>query len=139
MNKLLLLFIALVIVFLCISCGNSDIQEYYLDKTNYITASGTVSFISYSNDGSALYIGFTNLSFAFDDSCFKIVGDNLLAVKERGIDEKLVIGSDVSFVTAPKYFGDGYVMPIISITANGKMLLTTDEGYINLINWLSEQ
>lgn len=127
-----------VVLLLCCSCYSSEEYLYYSQKENYIEVEGTVSYIKYNEDSTALYIGFSKLSTALDDSCFKIVGDNLKIVKDNNIDDKLTEGEKISFVTAPKYFGDGYVMPIVSLTINGEILLEFDEGYANFLNWLSE-
>lgn len=127
-----------VVLLLCCSCYSSEEYLYYSQKENYIEVEGTVSYIKYNEDSTALYIGFSKLSTALDDSCFKIVGDNLKIVKDNNIDDKLIEGEQISFVTAPKYFGDGYVMPIVSLTINGEILLEFDEGYTNFLNWLSE-
>ena len=127
-----------VVLLLCCSCYSSEEYLYYSQRENYIEVEGTVSYIKYNEDSTALYIGFSKLSTALDDSCFKIVGDNLKIVKDNNIDDKLTEGEKISFVTAPKYFGDGYVMPIVSLTINGEILLEFDEGYTNFLNWLSE-
>ena len=74
----------------------------------------------------------------FDDNSFKIVGENLLIVRQNGIDEKLEIGDQVTFVTAPRYFGDGYVMPIVEITVNEEELLSFEDGFANFLKWLDE-
>ena len=34
--------------------------------------------------------------------------------KELG-DDMIKVGDQIEFVTAPKYFGDGYVMPIVAM------------------------
>ena len=127
-----------VVLLLCCSCYSSEEYLYYSQKENYIEVEGTVSYIKYNEHSTALYIGFSKLSTALDDSCFKIVGDNLKIVKDNNIDDKLTEGEKISFVTAPKYFGDGYVMPIVSLTISGEILLEFDEGYTNFFNWLSE-
>ena len=43
---------------------------------------------------------------------------------------------EVVFITAPRHFGDGYVMPIVAISINGESLLDFNDGYANLMNWL---
>ena len=43
----------------------------------------------------------------------------------------------VSFMTAPRYFGDGYIMPIVEISVDGEELLSFEEGYENLLEWLA--
>lgn len=64
------------------------------------------------------------------------MGKNLLIVRENKIDEKIEIGDRIEFITAPKYFGDGYVMPIAEITVNGEKLLAFEEGFPNFLDWL---
>ena len=134
--------IALVIFIVCtiminISCTSKAQKNYYLQKDNYTNAVGVISYMGYNEDSTALYLEFSELSPTFDDGCFKIVGENLKRVQEKGIDSKLAIGDQVRFVTAPKYFGDGYVMPIVGISINEEVLLDFEEGYINFISWLS--
>lgn len=127
----------IMLVFLC-SCSSSQKIKYYSQKENYISVTGTVSNIKYNEDTTALYIDLSELSPVLDDTCFKIVGENLEIVKANKIDDKLKTGEQITFITAPKYFGDGYVMPIVAITIDGENLLNFEEGYKNLLDWLSE-
>jgi len=132
----------MMITFLCIllcSCNSSGIIEYYSQKENYISVTGTISSIKYNEDATALYIDFSELSPVLDDTCFKIAGENLEIVKANRIDDKLKIGERITFITAPKYFGDGYVMPIVAISISGGNLLDFEEGYKNLLDWLSKR
>lgn len=131
------MLITSICVLLC-SCNSSGTIEYYSQKENYISVTGTVSSIKYNEEATALYIDFSELSPILDDTCFKIVGENLEIVKANRIDDKLKIGEQITFVTAPKYFGDGYVMPIVAISISGENMLDFEEGYKNLIDWLSE-
>ena len=132
-----IMIIISICVLLC-SCNSVGRIEYYTQKENYISVTGTISNIKYNEEATALYIDFSELSPVLDDTCFKIVGENLDIVKANRIDDKLKIGEQIIFITAPKYFGDGYVMPIVSISINGEILLGYEEGYENLIAWLSE-
>ena len=111
--------------------------NYYSQKSHYVEASGVVSYISYNEDGSALYIGFSEVEPRFSDVTFKIVGNNLSVVQQNSIDSKLAIGKTILFTSAPKYFGDGYVMPIVAISVDGEELLSFDVGYTNLLQWLN--
>ena len=77
------------------------------------------------------------MSHVLDDKFFKIVGRSLEIVKANKIDDKLKIGKTITIITAPKYFGDGYVMPIVAISINGEDLLDFEEGYNSLLDWLS--
>ena len=136
-KALICVSLALILMSLC-ACLSNDKLSYYKDKTNYITVTGRVESIKYSEDSSALYIGFSSLNPQLDDLSFKIVGANLQIVEQNKIDEKLKTGEQISFMTAPKYFGDGYVMPIVAITINGESLLEFEKGYQNWLNWLVE-
>lgn len=136
-KALICISLALILMSLC-ACFSNDKLSYYKDKTNYITVTGRVESIKYSEDSSALYISFSSLNPQLDDISFKIVGANLQIVEQNKIDEKLKTGEQISFMTAPKYFGDGYVMPIVAITINGESLLEFEKGYQNWLNWLVE-
>ena len=132
-----IMLITSICVLLC-SCNSSGTIEYYSQKENYISVTGTVSSIKYNEEATALYIDFSELSSVLNDTCFNIVGENLEIVKANRIDDKLKIGEQITFVTAPKYFGDGYVMPIVAISISGENMLDFEEGYNNLLDWLSK-
>lgn len=129
----------LSLIGLSTSCSTIRMRKYYSDKDNYITATGIVTHISYNDDKTALYLGFSDLNPQFDDNSFKIVGKNLPIVERNGIDEKIKIGDQVDFITAPRYFGDGYVMPIVGISLNEEELLDFEEGFANLLDWLDDE
>ena len=134
---MLITAICIILVFLC-SCYSSEKIKYYSQKENYISVTGTVLSVKYNKDITALFIDFSQLSPVLDDTCFKIVGKNLETVQTNNIDDKLNIGEQITFITAPKYFGDGYVMPIVAISVSGENLLDFEDGYKNLLDWLSE-
>ncbi len=118
------------------SCYSAKEREYYAQRENYVQACGKVDFINYVHDRAELYIGFSSLEPAFGDNCFKIVGKSYDLVLERGIEEKLHIGQEVEFVSAPMIFGDGYVMPMVAISVDGEALLEFEEGFAYLQDWL---
>lgn len=119
------------------SCLSIRYRIYYPVKDNYIEVSGVVIHMKYSDDHTELCIAFSDMDRKLDDRSFEIVGENLRTVEKNGIDDKIKIGDRVTFVTAPKYFGDGYVMPIVAISANGESLLDFDEGFKNFMDYLN--
>lgn len=119
------------------SCLSIRYRIYYPVKDNYIEVSGVVIHMKYSDDHTVLYIAFSDMDRKLDDRSFEIVGENLRIVEKNGIDDKIKIGDRVTFITAPKYFGDGYVMPIVAISANGESLLDFDEGFKNFMDYLN--
>lgn len=131
--------VSIFVLLLLFSCSSTQKINYYSKTENYIKVTGTISSIEYNEDRTTLYLEFSELKPILNDTCFKIVGGNLQVVQNNGIDDKIQIGDKITFVTAPKYFGDGYVMPIVSIsTADDEWLLEFEEGYKNLLKWLQE-
>jgi len=136
--KLLTVLLVLCLwVTLLSACDRKKMLVYYSEKENYVDATGTVVHIKYNEDETVLYLGFSGLSYPFDDVTFKLVGENLQIVREKGIDNKLELGDQIEFTSAPRYFGDGYVMPIVAIYIDGECLLEFETGYTNLLDWLS--
>lgn len=115
------------------SCYQRREHEYYANENNFITVTAQVYFINEDNEN-AVYLAFSNLPEDFSDDCFKIIRENWEIIRQNGGDECLQIGDEVTFVTAPRYFGDGYVMPIVAVTCNGECLLEYEQGYENLIS-----
>ena len=128
--------VCVLLAVLC-CCDSTQKAEYYSQKENYISVTGVVTGIRQNEEADAFYIDFSDLSPVLDDTCFKIVGENAEIVKANKIDEKIKIGEQITFITAPKYFGDGYVMPIVAISTKDETLLGFEEGYKNLLDWLS--
>ena len=137
-KKSMLMVLSVCLCIILSSCSRLQQIDYYSNQDNYVNATGTVVHIAYDEDNTALYLGFDDLDPEFDDTCFKIIGDNLPIVQENGIDEQIQIGDTVEFITAPKYFGDGYVMPIVAIYVDEVELLGFDEGFENFIEWLEQ-
>ena len=131
MKKAFVVLLVFSLVY-CSGCYyNRSKDSYYINKDNYITVSGKINYLNYAESG--LYIAFTDLSEALDDSQFKIIGENYELILERGAKEHLTIGMIATFITAPKCFGDGYVMPIVSLSVDGVVFLEFEEGYNNFL------
>ena len=127
----------LSVVIVCLTgCRTQNDLDYYADTENYVWAKGTVSYIQYSDDKSGLYLEFSDLDYAFDDTCFKLVGQNLVIAQGKGVVEKLQLGDVVTFCAAPRYFGDGYVIPIAALSVYGEEWVGFEEGHSNLMTWL---
>ena len=140
---------ALTIALLCIvvlstSCTAAKMRDYYSQKNNYVTATGTVTHIAYNEENTELYYGFTDVdyhstpaySYHFEYYNFKIVGKNFQIVHEQNIDDKVKIGDEITFIAAPRYFYDGYAIPIVAISMGDECILEFEEGVDNLLKWL---
>lgn len=121
------------------SCDIKKEYEYYADNNNYISVVGTVSSINQAEDQSVLYLEFDNMSIQLSDNIFKVVGNNLSILQDNLNGKELQIGDTLAFVTAPRYFGDGYVMPIVSIKRDDLVLLEFEEGVNNFLRWIDSE
>lgn len=119
------------------ACYADREREYYAEKTNYCEITGVVTQISYAESGDALYFSCEQLSMPLDDHAFKLVGGCFTSALENGAAEKLQVGQEVQFITAPRYFGDGYIYPVVGIRINEEELLSFEEGYGFLLEWLA--
>lgn len=134
---LTLLTVICLVFSIFFACGFLDNQKgYYSNKENYINVTGIITNVKYNDTLDIMYITLSDISPKLDDCCFKIVGENLKIVQKNGVDDKLELGKNIDFVTAPKYFGDGYVMPIVSLSVDGEELLSFEDGYSNFQTWL---
>lgn len=108
--------------------------EYYSEDSNYITATGTVKHLGWGPDQSYVYLAFEEIPEEYSDTNFVIEGENLRTAIEKGFNERVQLGTEVVYVSAPRYFWDGYAMPIVALSVNGEILLTFDEGKMNLLD-----
>lgn len=116
------------------SCLDARMERYYSDKDNFVIASGTVDSVEYSGETDAIFISFTDLTPAFADNLFSVASESGKILRSKRIENKLHPGDRVEFVSAVAYFGDGYVMPIVSLTIDGEELLSFEEGYANFMD-----
>ena len=138
-NYYILLFLAFLAFSMFSSCASKKKYDYYANIDNYISVIGTVSYINQSEDNTALYFEFDNMSVQLTENFFKVVDGNLKILQKNLKGEELQIGDVLEFVTAPRYFGDGYVMPIVSIKKGEIVLLDFQEGVDNLLRWIDSE
>ena len=112
--------------------------EYYSQDSNYITAAGTVTHIGWGPEQSYVYLSFVEIPEAYSDTTFVLEGENLRIVLENGFAEKVEIGTEVVYISAPRYFWDGYAMPVVALEAGGEVLLVFEEGKANLLELIKK-
>ena len=146
--KILTCFIMCILVCVCnISCSiwnlGYEIQEkeYYSNKANFVSVTAVCVEISTNEHSPDCYfINVKDMEYHRTDECkfisgtFKIDKASSVILKESNIENKLTEGTIFTFVSAPEYFGDGYLCPIVSIEVDGEVLLDFDTGYKNLMD-----
>lgn len=138
LNRVLLSLMLAFFVLTASSCNTYSRKQikYYSNEENYIEATGTISHVIFDDKTEALYLGFTDLSERFDDTTFEITKDNYSIIVNA--KDSIQLGKTATFITAPKYFGDGYIMPIVSLTIDGVCLLEYEVGISNFLDELKK-
>ena len=114
-------------------CYRSREKEYYLDKSNYVTCEAVVKNTVYKEENQAIYLWLTPAIDVYSDTTFSIKEKNLEIFIANGGLELLTNGKTITFTSAPRYFGDGYIMPIVAISCDDVILLDFEIGYNNLM------
>ena len=104
-----------------------------MDINNYITEEAVVDTITYDKKLEYIGIRLSDISDAYQGERFIIEGENLDVVIENDILGKIKTNDIIDFTSAPAYFGNGYVMPIVQLSIDGETLLSFEEGYANLL------
>ena len=133
---IVLLCFVLLIVSSCIYINYTWEQrekEYYSDKDVFVECQGTVTFINKTENMIYLAFDFDQSKNNFSDSSFKLNEVNSQIVIEAGFIREIRNGDTVNFISAPEYFGDGYVYPIVGLSTKDKVYLDFETGYNNLM------
>lgn len=136
MRKIICAMLLISLLCFMVSCKTMTQREkeYYSDQENFMTIEGTLQFINVT-DNNMIYLGieFLESNTVFSDDCFKLNVKNSKIVQELHFTENVQIGDRITLISAPKYFGDGYVYPIVELFADEKTYLEFEEGYQNFM------
>lgn len=135
-NKIFFVAFLAFCVFYLSACSKIKQREYYKDENNYLTSNAVVKEIIYKNEDNGIYLWLDHLDSAYQDSTFVLRGENVNIAIENGITNKVSTGTEITFTSAPRYFWDGYLMPIVYLKVNDEVLLHFKEGYGNLLDML---
>ena len=107
--------------------------KYYSNEENFVEVTSEINHIVWNHSEQCVTIGLSIVPETFSDNCFDIEEENYKIVLENGGEEYLQLGTSVTIVTAPRYFGDGYIMPIVAIKVGEYELLNYEDGYNGLM------
>ena len=131
-----ILFLLLIIETALRACNSGEMLDYYEKREHYITAVGTTTHVVFDESTNTLYLNFSNIEPKLDDNCLKLVGKNVGIIQDKLNSLTDLNGKRISFATAPRYFGDGYVMPIVALSIDEEEYLVFEDGFCNFLEWL---
>lgn len=114
--------------------GNIQEYQYYAQEGNFVEVTGEVGHLSWNEEDERALFSLTELPEGFSDVDFDLEEDNFRIVADREGAAYLQVGATVTFMAAPRYFGNGYTVPAASLSVDGIELLSFEEGYKNLLN-----
>lgn len=135
----ILLVLCCILSIILSGCLSEKINmlQYYSDVSNYSSATGVVTGYKFANDGSlCIYIHDTIPEYP--DTSFELCDVNVHIAEERGLLLDLRKGVRVEFTSAQRIYYNGYLLPIVAISIDGKEYLSADEGIPNLLEWLKK-
>ena len=132
-NCVTLLCVLVVVISMLSGCKYHE-KEYYANFDHFITEEAVVEKINYNEEDKYIVLILGEIDETYQDNNFIIRSDNADIVLENGLLYTLQIGDVITFTSAPQIFGDGYMMPIVSLSVEGKELLNINIGYQNLMN-----
>ena len=133
---LILVSLGLSVVILLLSYTPRE-YFYYKDTSNYTELTGDIDSVKYYEDGDVIVTFATlseKLSVPVERLAFSFLLNKGNEEEMNAVRDVLQVGNAIAFITAPRYFGDGYNVPIVSISFNGKEIVTFDDGYSRLVH-----
>ena len=123
--------LAVVLLHLLFPSYRQRERKYYAEQENYISVTAVVSEVAYfGNDQIVVYV--RDKSVDFTDTGFILNGDNAQIARKNGIEDKIYPGAVITFTCAPRYFGDGYNIPMVALCIDGDSILDFETGFRNL-------
>ena len=133
-RRLLSAGLAWILVLSLSGCFSYREKAYYSDRNNYITEEATVENVIYDEERNNIVLWLSDIDPQYQSEVFIFRGENAAAVLENGILTKVKIGDTITFTSAPRFFGNGYFMPIVALYIGEEAILEFEIGYQNLLD-----
>lgn len=137
MKKALSIILAFVFILLAFcSCDfNAPLRkkmlEYYSDDGNYVELQGVV--ISPEND-----YGYMEIDILTESHGFPLNAETGYGEFESGLVYNLNPGDEITFISAPMYFYNGHVLPIMALEKDDVVILAFEDGKSSYLAWIEE-
>ncbi len=105
--------------------------EYYSDDDNYVELQGSV--ISPENDR-----GYMEIDILTESHGFPLNAQTGYGEFESGLIYNLNPGDEITFISAPMYFYNGHVLPIMALKKDEVVILAFEDGKSSYLAWIEE-
>lgn len=136
MKKYVSILLLLSSIFFIVSCDyNAPLRkkmlEYYSDDNNYVELQGVV--ISPEND-----CGYMEIDILTESHVFPLNAQTGYGEFESGLIYNLTPGDKITLVSAPMYFYNGHVLPVMALKKDDVVILTFEDGKSSYLAWIEE-
>ncbi len=131
-----------ILICLIISLSSCDfskplrtkMQSYYSDDTNFVTLEGIVA--SKSDDGRKLGIKITTENHEIMRPISDDIYEFYIFFENEEAWVEIELNDTVTFTTAPMYFYNGHILPIVFLAKDGEVYLELEDGKAQLLTWV---
>ena len=88
----------------------------------------------YSEEYNEIALWLYDTDPSYQTTNFGIKGNNVSIALENGILDKVKIGDTITVTSAPRFFYNGYAMPIIGLSIGDIEILNIETGHQNLMD-----
>ena len=113
--------------------------NYYSQEENYFELQGEIKTIEYKTEFNELLLEIDLLGDKHDFPLNAETGySEFVLVHCSNYELSLQENDIIAFVSAPMYFYNGHVLPVVQLKKGREEQLTFSEGQSNYINWIKE-
>ena len=145
MKRIIMLLSSFICIFALASCNfnaplRNKMLDYYSQEENYLQLNGRIMSLQYNegNDELFLEIELNGDNHSFPTNAETGYGEFAL-VSWSMYDFSLQENDVVAFSSAPMYFYNGHVLPIVQLEKNGQEYLSLTAGINRYTEWIKNK
>ena len=144
MKKLSLFLVAILSIFFLASCNfneplRNNMLDYYNKDNVYSELTGEIKSIKYKEGIDELFIEIELAEIKNDFSVNAVTGyGEFTIVNWSKYNFALEANDTIIFTSAPMYFYNGHILPIVALSKNEEIYISFNEGVSTYINWIQE-
>lgn len=143
MRKALCIMVILSIAFLCACDFNAPLRnkmvDYYSKTENYSALKGKIASIKINSDAQEISIEIDILTPGHNFPLNSKTNHCEFVIVNYTEEEKSIsVGDEIEFTSAPMYFYNGHVLPVVSLKVGDKEITTFGEGQVRYLSWIKQ-
>ena len=143
MKRMLAFLVALSISLLCACDVNAPLRtkmlDYYSNAENYSFLKGKISSVVVDEEERQIHLEIDILTPGHAFTSNPHTGlSQFIIVDFTEEERKLSVDEEVEFMSAPMYFYNGHVLPVVSLKVGDTEIMTFEEGRERYLLWIKQ-